>query len=304
MKPLASSDFVADRGIAGRVAARLVPAVRATRGFFARRRKLAMAIASILFVGGLAWAVDSAGIALARIEGQWLVAALALGFVGVILNGFELSRCAGALGKKIPAPEAINLSSVGILSNLLPIPASALVRGGALMATGATLAQSGRILLYVGLLRVSVAGAITGLALISGPFGWPVVAGSCLASAILFALIAQLGGIISALRLLGLRIAMLAGIAMQLWFCFHALGTDAGLSDAALQSIAPVVGSAVGIVPGGLGVSEAIGAALALLVNGSSAMAFAALALNRLVGYACAGLTVLAFQARRAFIRK
>jgi uncharacterized membrane protein YbhN (UPF0104 family) len=304
VKPLASSDFVADRGIAGRVAARLVPAVRATRGFFARRRKLAMAIASILFVGGLAWAVDSAGIALARIEGQWLVAALALGFVGVILNGFELSRCAGALGKKVPAPEAINLSSVGILSNLLPIPASALVRGGALMATGATLAQSGRILLYVGLLRVSVAGAITGLALISGPFGWPVVAGSCLASAILFALIAQLGGIISALRLLGLRIAMLAGIAMQLWFCFHALGTDAGLSDAALQSIAPVVGSAVGIVPGGLGVSEAIGAALALLVNGSSAMAFAALALNRLVGYACAGLTVLAFQARRAFIRK
>ncbi|MEN8914268.1 MAG: hypothetical protein ABF252_00455 [Alteriqipengyuania sp.] len=295
---------MADRGIAGRVAARLVPAVRATRGFFARRRKLAMAIASILFVGGLAWAVDSAGIALARIEGQWLVAALALGFVGVILNGFELSRCAGALGKKVPAPEAINLSSVGILSNLLPIPASALVRGGALMATGATLAQSGRILLYVGLLRVSVAGAITGLALISGPFGWPVVAGSCLASAILFALIAQVGGIISALRLLGLRIAMLAGIAMQLWFCFHALGTDAGLSDAALQSIAPVVGSAVGIVPGGLGVSEAIGAALALLVNGSSAMAFAALALNRLVGYACAGLTVLAFQARRAFIRK
>tara|TARA_B100000029_G_scaffold8155_1_gene8648 strand:+ start:31109 stop:32023 length:915 start_codon:yes stop_codon:yes gene_type:complete len=304
VKPLAQSDFVADRGIAGRVAARLVPAVRATRGFFARRRKLAMAIASILFVGGLAWAVDSAGIALARIEGQWLVAALALGFVGVILNGFELSRCAGALGKKVPAPEAINLSSVGILSNLLPIPASALVRGGALMATGATLAQSGRILLYVGLLRVSVAGAITGLALISGPFGWPVVAGSCLASAILFALIAQVGGIISALRLLGLRIAMLAGIAMQLWFCFHALGTDAGLSDAALQSIAPVVGSAVGIVPGGLGVSEAIGAALALLVNGSSAMAFAALALNRLVGYACAGLTVLAFQARRAFIRK
>lgn len=304
MKPLAQSDFVADRGIAGRVAARLVPAVRATRGFFARRRKLAMAIASILFVGGLAWAVDSAGIALARIEGHWLVAALALGFVGVILNGFELSRCAGALGKKIPAPEAINLSSVGILSNLLPIPASALVRGGALMATGATLAQSGRILLYVGLLRVSVAGAITGLALISGPFGWPVVAGSCLASAILFALIAQVGGIISALRLLGLRIAMLAGIAMQLWFCFHALGTDAGLSDAALQSIAPVVGSAVGILPGGLGVSEAIGAALAMLVNGSSAMAFAALALNRLVGYACAGLTVLAFQARRAFIRK
>ena len=202
MKPLAQSDFVADRGIAGRVAARLVPAVRATRGFFARRRKLAMAIASILFVGGLAWAVDSAGIALARIEGQWLVAALALGFVGVILNGFELSRCAGALGKKVPAPEAINLSSVGILSNLLPIPASALVRGGALMATGATLAQSGRILLYVGLLRVSVAGAITGLALISGPFGWPVVAGSCLASAILFALIGlSLGVLIGSSKL-------------------------------------------------------------------------------------------------------
>ena len=66
MKPLAQSDFVADRGIAGRVAARLVPAVRATRGFFARRRKLAMAIASILFVGGLAWALTQVAVSLAE----------------------------------------------------------------------------------------------------------------------------------------------------------------------------------------------------------------------------------------------
>ncbi len=303
MKPFAPSDMPVDHGAVSALTARLMPALASTRAFFSRRRRVMIALASILFIGGLAWAFDSAGIALDEIAWHWLLAALALGFVGVVLNGFELSRCASALGKDIPAGQAIPMSSLGILSNLLPIPASALVRGGALVATGATIAESGRILLYVGLLRLAVAGAITGAALASGPLGLPVIAASCVASAVLFALIARVGGLAVAVRLLALRIGMLATVALQLLMCFHALGADADLADAALHSIAPVVGSAVGIVPGGLGVSEAIGAALALLASASPAMAFAALALNRIAGYACAGLTVLAFQARKLFVQ-
>ena len=111
------------------------------------------------------------------------------------------------------------------------------------------------------------------------------------------------GGLACAAGLLALRIGMLGIVALQLLLCFRALGADAVLADAALHAIAPVVGSAVGIVPGGLGVSEAIGAALALLASASPAMAFAALALNRIAGYACALATVLGFQLRGAFAR-
>ncbi|NCP18298.1 MAG: hypothetical protein GW855_03960 [Erythrobacter sp.] len=304
MKPVAPADLTSAAGTRSPLIARLLPKLAMVRDALSRRRRSMLTLATILFVGGLAWAFRSAGIAIADLAWRWLLAAGALGMVGVILNGVELSWCARALGKRVPAGEAIQLSSMGILSNLLPIPGSVLVRGGALVARGAGMAESGRVLLFVGLLRLAVAGAITGIALLPLTLGIPVIAGSLVATMVLFALIARIGGVANALMLLALRMGMLATVAVQLLLCFRALGVDAVLRDSALQAIAPVVGSAVGIVPGGLGVSEAIGAALAVLISASPALAFAALALNRMAGYACAFLTVLGFQARDLAARR
>lgn len=303
MRPLDPSQFLGGETSPASLATRFLPAIGWMRSFLARHRRSMLVLAGALFVGGFAWALASADIAFSTIAWNWVGGAIALGFAGVVLNGLELSVSAKAIGRRFPAGEAIHLSSVGILSNLLPVPASALVRGAALVAQGATLAQSGRILLYVGLLRLAVAGAITGAALLGGPLGLPIIAVSMLASAALVALLIRTGGLACAAGLLALRIGMLGIVALQLLLCFRALGADAVLADAALHAIAPVVGSAVGIVPGGLGVSEAIGAALALLASASPAMAFAALALNRIAGYACALATVLGFQLRGAFAR-
>ena len=41
-------------------------------------------------------------------------------------------------------------------------------------------------------------------------------------------------------------------VTVRLLLCFWALGAAANLFDAALHAIAPVVGSAVGLVPGGI----------------------------------------------------
>ncbi len=294
MKPVAPSDLMQTKATRAALVARLHPTLLLAKDFFARRRRLMLALATILFVGGFAWSLDAAQIGLGAIAWHWLLASVALGFAGIVLNGLELSLCASAVGKRFPVVEATRLSSVGILSNLLPIPASALVRGGGLIAKGASLAASGRILLLVGLLRLAVAGAITGVALAS----LPLVGGSLLASAVLFALTARSGGTASAMGLLALRIAMLGVVTLRLLLCFWALGAAANLYDAALHAIAPVVGSAVGLVPGGIGVSEAIGAGLAMAVAQSPAMAFAALACNRLGGYLCAFVTVALFEAR------
>lgn len=299
MKPIAPSELAPARAGGAALIARLHPTWVLTKDFVARRRRLMLALATILFVGGFVWSLDAAQIDLARIAWQWLLASILFGFVGVALAGFELSLCASAVGKRFPIAEATRLSSVGMLSNLLPIPASALVRGGGLVAKGASIAESGRILLYVGLLRLAVAGVITGLALKS----LPIVSGSVLASAALFALIARSGGLVAAIGLLVLRIAMLGLVTLRLLLCFWALGAHAVLYDAALHAIAPVVGSAVGLIPGGIGVSEAIGAGLAMAVAQSPAMAFAALACNRLGGYLCAFASVALFELR-AMLRK
>lgn len=293
MKPIAPSDLSGQKSMRASLIERLHPALGLAKDFLARRRRMLLALAMILFVGGFAWSLDAAQIRLAGIAWHWLLASILLGFAGVVLNGFELSLCASAVGKRFAPIEAIRLSSVGILSNLLPIPASALVRGGGLVAKGASIAESGRILLFVGLLRLAVAGVITGVALAS----LSLVFGSVLAGTILFALIARSGGLQAATGLLALRTAMLAVVTVRLLLCFWALGFAADLYDAALHAIAPVVGSAVGLVPGGIGVSETIGAGLAVIASQSPAMAFAALALNRLGGYLCAFLTLALFEA-------
>lgn len=303
MKPTSPSDLLASNAAPASLVMRLLPAIGWTRAFVARRRRIMLALATIMFIAGLAWSLDAANIGLGGIAWHWLLGAVVLGFGGVFLNGIELSASSAAIGRRFPASEAIHLSSVGILSNLLPVPASAIVRGGALVAKGATIAESGTILLYVGLLRLAVAGMFTGAALHSGSLGLPIIAASALASAVLVAMIARIGGIPAAIALFALRAGMLAIVAAQLLLCFWALGANATILDAALHSIAPVVGSAVGIVPGGLGVSEAIGAGLAVLAATSPAMAFAALALTRLAGYACAFVTVMGFQLRELVAR-
>ncbi|MEL7690094.1 hypothetical protein [Citromicrobium bathyomarinum] len=293
MMPLDPSDLQAQKPRRATLIERLHPTLALAKDFLARRRRALLGIATILFVGGFAWSLDAAQIGLAAIAWVWLLASVFLGFAGVVLNGLELGLCAAAVGKRFPPIEAIRLSSVGILSNLLPIPASALVRGGGLVARGASVVESGRILLYVGLLRFTVAGAFTGVALTS----FPLVGGSLLASAALFALIVRSGGFRVATGLLGLRVAMLGVVAVRLLLCFWALGASADLYDAALHAIAPVVGSVVGLVPGGIGVSETIGAGLAMIVRQSPAVAFAALALNRLGGYLCSFITLALFEA-------
>ena len=299
MKHFAPPDHSVPEQVRASLVARLLPTYVGAKGFFARHRRAILVLATILFVGGFAWSLDATGIGLAGIAWHWLAASVLLGFAGIVLNGLELSLSAAVIGKRFPAIEATRLSSIGMLSNLLPIPASALVRGGGLVAKGASLAESGRILLYVGLLRLAVAGAITGAALWAGP----IMAGALVASAVLVALIARAGGMPAALGLLALRVAMLGFVTVRLLLCFWALDADAILYNAALHAIAPVVGSAVGLVPGGLGVSEAIGAGLAMIVSQSPAIAFAALALNRLGGYLCAFLTVALFEVR-GFARK
>lgn len=293
MKPVAPADLSAQHTLRASLIARLQPTLALAKDYLARRRRTMIVLATILFVGGFAWSLYAAQISLAAIAWHWLLASVLLGFAGVVLNGLELSLCAMAIGKRFPPIEATRLSSVGILSNLLPIPASALVRGGGLVAKGASVVESGRILLYVGLLRLTVAGAITGVALTS----FPLVGGSLLGSAVLFALIARSGGFRVATGLLVLRVAMLGVVTVRLLLCFWALGAVADLYDAALHAIAPVVGSVVGLVPGGIGVSETIGAGLAMIVSQSPAVAFAALALNRLGGYLCSFLTLALFEA-------
>ena len=99
--------------------------------------------------------------------------------------------------------------------------------------------------------------------------------------------------------MVAVRFVTLAVTVLRLIVAFATLGEDLGWIEAALYAVAPTLGTAVGIVPAGLGINEAIAAGLATLVAGSSATAFLAVALNRALGLAVGAGLVLGGSTRR-----
>jgi uncharacterized membrane protein YbhN (UPF0104 family) len=71
-----------------------------------------------------------------------------------------------------------------------------------------------------------------------------------------------------------------------------AIGSPVDLAQAVGLAVAPVAGSAIGILPGGLGVREAIAASIAALVDLPAAVGGAAAAVDRLLGLAVVAVVV------------
>ena len=69
-----------------------------------------------------------------------------------------------------------------------------------------------------------------------------------------------------------------------LYLCFNAMGVIADFSQVSGLAVASVLGSAVSIVPAGLGVREGVSAALSPIVGLSAALGFMATFMNRLIG--------------------
>lgn len=72
--------------------------------------------------------------------------------------------------------------------------------------------------------------------------------------------------------------------ALRIYLCLRGLGVEASYLQASAFVIAGVVGSAVSIVPAGLGVREAVSAGLAPVVGLAASVGFLAASLNRLLG--------------------
>jgi hypothetical protein len=70
----------------------------------------------------------------------------------------------------------------------------------------------------------------------------------------------------------------------RLFLCFAALGVDASFAQASGLAVAGVLGSAVSIVPAGLGVREGVAAAISPIVGLAASFGFLSAFLNRLAG--------------------
>ncbi len=268
----------------------------AIRRFATRWRVPILILAAAGFFAGIWYSVRALALDWSDLSvGPILLVLLVLAPLTLAAASLSLQVSARALGLRIGFVEGVKVSALGNVAELLPLPGGAVVRGSALMRAGARLGESAWIVTLGAVLMLCLAAAVAGvpMILLRPAIGWPVALAGFGGAAVVAWWIARRSSVHVALAMVGAR-AMIAAVTVgRIAAAFAAIGFEVGLREAALFSVSATLGNAVTIVPAGLGIAEGIGAALALLAPTPPAAAFAAVALNRILGLCVSGTILL-----------
>lgn len=269
-----------------------------------------LAGAALLFL--VAFAFGLRGVPRGIVEVTWWpFVALALVAIPAanVANALEYAVAARIEGQRVPLAEAVEVSVLSSAANLLPLPGAALVRVRALRRGGSSYRRALSVTALVGgawlATSLVLAGALLALRR-NGDVDDLLVAGVLVlgAAGVAAALVAvramappgdgtQLG-----LALLGAEAVAVAVGAVRYLLVLGGLGIDVRVAQAVSLTLAGVIASAVGFVPGGLGLREALSGVIAGLVGLRAAVGVLAAAVDRLVGLPVLALLAGGFAVR------
>ena len=264
------------------------------------RRRLGLALALVLFVGGAV--LGALSLPDVEQEPRWELLAV-VGLVGLPLtlavNAAEYQVTAAILDYRIPFVAALRVGVLATAANLLPIPGAVLVRAHAVRKLGA---PYGKIVLSTGAVGICFVGTtclMAGAVLAASgelAFGGVLLGAGLVLLALALVLLVRERGRRTGVRLL-LATAARATAAIvvkagRLYLILVAFGYDAGVTQALTLTLAAIIALSLGFFPGGLGAAEVLAAALSPLVGLSAAVGFVASAVDRLVSLF--GLAVIA----------
>lgn len=251
-----------------------------------RRWVLPVAFAAFVLTAALAFAALPEDL---DVEPWLLVAsALLVSPLSTVANAAEFAATARALGRRVPPAEALRVAVLSSAANLLPLPGAVAVRthqlrgaAGAKRAFGVTAGAGicwlGTALLAAGLADLAANHRAAGLV--------PAALGAAGVALAWFLVRRAATSAPSAWWWIwACEIGQVAVGAARLALAVAALGSPVDLAQALGLAVAPVAGSAVGVLPGGLGVREAIAASIAALVDLPAAVGGAAAAVDRILG--------------------
>ncbi len=251
--------------------------------------RIALGCATVFLVAGLGYSISLQPQVLGDLV-LWPVVLLIL--VGVpltlCLNTVEFAILARLGRVPVTAVKALQITVLGSAANLLPLPGSTMVRIAALKAGGTPLFKGTSSTIVVGVIWIAVAFGYAGawmLGLSNGPVAYVFLSIGVLVflGCVIWWRVLE-GGYILLLSMLVTRLLLVVTDAARLYLCFIALGVAASFAQASALAVAAVVGSAVSIVPAGLGIREGVAAAISPVVGLAAAFGFLSAFLNRLVG--------------------
>jgi hypothetical protein len=256
---------------------------------FRRRRvqRAATLLATLILAAGLAiaWRAHPVQLASLRAGPSVLLLGLALPCL-LALNALDCVAASRALGRDMNLITALKVVVAGTAANFLPLPGGMVVRVASLRAAGSSYAAASGVILFQFATWLSLALLYSGaFAFALDRHAWGFVFAGVGIAILLPALslaarfrlrLPALGAIVI------LRCLMVAGEALRLYLTFAALGIVASFGQASVVSLSGILGSAVAIVPSGLGVAELVAAGLAGIFGIDPAAGFLVAAFSRL----------------------
>lgn len=252
-------------------------------------RAFVLIAAVLLFCGGMAVSISEEPELVGRLDwGPALLVILAFVPATILLNALEFAVSAKMIGRKIGFVKATEITIIGSAANFLPIPGSTLVRIAGLKAAGAGYRDGVSATLLIAAIWVGIAFLYAGawIATIDAGFVgllFIAIGAVGLTASVTLAVQVSRGWKVPAQATAIKAFAVLTDAA-RIYFCLWALGVDATFAQASAFTVSGVVGSAVSIVPAGLGVREAVSAGIAPIVGLTVAAGFLSASLNRLLG--------------------
>lgn len=252
------------------------------------RKAITLLAIGVFLVGlGLSWQ---------RLGGRidWHLSATVLGSMLLLLvltfavNTLRTHAHSKIVGARLNLADNARISLFGSAMNMLPmvLPAGMLMRmsnfvqhGGKTSAVVAVLVSNYLLALLTSLLFGAVLLAFNGY---PGLQAWLVPIALLYAGS--FVMQARLAGIRFGSGIATLELAAVGIDAVRILLCFGMLGFGIEISQAAILTLSAIVGSAVSIVPAGLGIREVVGAGISPLIGVLPAQTFLAIALNRVFG--------------------
>ncbi len=264
---------------------RLAAVAAPLRGWLTRWRGPIVGAALVLFLAGTVWSFLGLGLSLAQLDLTALaLLTLGMGLVTLLYSAVSLSLLARTAGVRLGLIEAMRASARAQMAEALPLPGGAIVRAAALVGAGASAGQSAALVIGTALLWIALAAVAAGVTLLpmATAAGLTLIGGGGVVTLLASAHVAYLGGIANAAASIAVRLAGLALAALRLWLAFAVIKATMPLAGAFPYVLASIAGSASSLVPGGLGLSEALGMVMAAAIADSPEAAFLAVALNRL----------------------
>lgn len=263
------------------------------------------AAAAVLFFAGLGLSVRSLDLRWDQVSIGAILLIIILGPFNLALGSLSLQITARALGRRIGFRTGLGVSAIGSIAELLPLPGGAMARGAALMHAGAGLRESTWIVTLTAVLTLAMATVLASIPLVAtgSITGYAFLGTGVVGTSLATLWIMRRAGHFVAGAMIATRLAILALNVARLSAAFAAIGMAVGPIDSGLFVISTSLGSTVAIVPAGLGVSEAIAAGLASLIEVPPAAAFVAVALNRVLGLCVSGVTAFLVAATRGLQR-